>query len=398
MLRLLSLFLILCLTSVVHARREPGPKAGVWRFELKYPNVDVPFLMELEPGKKGWQATLINGKERLELDTIQVSKGKWIVPLQTYQNYLEFSALSPTMIRGHFVKPNKKPEERIPLEGRPGSFRRFDRNANKAEVNLSGKWSMEITEDDGSKTQAILLFDQSGNSLQASILTPTGDYRYIDGYVSETSFETGAFDGVFNFVFKGKLEGKLLSGEIASKSTSKFTAKRDDKVTLPDPLKQTQVESIDFSFPNMEGKTVSLSDYKGKPVIIQIFGSWCPNCIDELGFLGPWYEKNKSRGVEIIALSFERALSPEDALRHLQKVVKKRGIPYPVLVAGTSGADTPATKLPGIKNFISFPTTIFLNKNHQVHKVHAGFNGPGTGLYYDEFRTMFEKTILELAP
>jgi peroxiredoxin len=398
MMRLFSLFLILTLTSVAYARRNPGPKAGVWRFELKYPNVAVPFLMELEPAKKGWHATLINGKERLELDTIVVSKGKWIVPLQTYQNYLEFSALSPTMIRGHFVKPNKKPEERIPLEGRPGSFRRFELNAPKATVNLSGKWAMEITEADGSKTEAILLLDQSGNSLQASILTLTGDYRYIDGYVSESNFETGAFDGVFNFVFKGKLEGKLLSGVIASKTTSKFTAKRDDKVTLPDPLKQTQVESIDFSFPNMDGKTVSLSDYKGKPVIIQIFGSWCPNCIDELGFLGPWYEKNKSLGVEIIALSFERALSPEDALKHLRKVVKKRGIPYPVLLAGTSGADTPATKLPGIKNFISFPTTIFLNKNHQVHKVHAGFNGPGTGLYYDEFRTMFEKTILELRP
>jgi len=397
MMRLFSLVLLFSMISFAHARRSASPKAGVWRFELKYPNVDVPFLMELEPGKKGWQATLINGKERLELDTIVVSKGKWIVPLQTYQNYLEFSSLSPTMIRGHFVKPNKKPEERIPLEGRPGSFRRFDRNSTKAEVNLSGKWSMEITETDGKKTQAILLLDQSGNSLQASILTPTGDYRYIDGYVSGNNFETGAFDGVFNFVFRGKLEGKLLSGEIASKSTTSFTAKRDDKATLPDPLKQTQVESIDFAFPNMQGKTVSLADYKGKPVIIQIFGSWCPNCIDELGFLGPWYEKNKERGVEVIALSFERALSPEAALKHLQKVVKKREIPYPVLLAGTSGADTPATKLPGIKNFISFPTTIFLNKNHQVHKVHAGFNGPGTGLYYDEFKKMFETTINEIA-
>lgn len=398
MMRLFSLFLILSLTSVVYARRHSGPKAGVWRFELKYPNVDVPFLLELEPGKKGWQATLINGKERLVLDTIQVKNGKWTVPLQTYQNYLEFSSLSATLIRGHFVKPNKKPEERIPLEGRPGSFRRFDQNAAKASVNLSGKWAMEITEDDGSKSQAILLLDQSGNSLQASILTPTGDYRYIDGYVSEKNFETGSFDGVFNFVLRGKLEGKLLSGEIASKTTSRFTAKRDDNVTLPDPLKQTQVDRIDFSFPGMDGKTVKLSDYKGKPVIVQIFGSWCPNCIDELGFLGPWYEKNKSRGVEVIALSFERALSPEDALRHLKKVVQKRAIPYPVLLAGTSSADTPANKLPGIKNFISFPTTIFLNKQHQVHKVHAGFNGPGTGLYYDEFKVMFEKIIGELAP
>jgi thiol-disulfide isomerase/thioredoxin len=396
MTRVLALVALLLITFTTHARRTQTPKAGVWRFELQYPNVAVPFLMELEPGKKGWNAVLINGKERLELDPVVVQKGKWIIHLQTYQNYLEFSQLSPSKITGHFVKPNKSPEERIPLVGYPGTFRRFDRSPKKAEVNLSGQWAMEITESDGKKVEAIALFDQSGNTLHASIMTPTGDYRYIDGYVSGSNFETGAFDGVYNFVFKGALDGKNLKGEIAAKTIATFTAKRDDKARLPDPLKQTQVEAIDFTFPDLNGKNVSLKDFAGRPVIIQIFGSWCPNCIDELGFLGPWYEKNKKLGVEIVALSFERALGPEDALKHLKKVALKRAIPYPVLLAGTSSADSPANKLPGIKNFISFPTTIFLDKNHKVHKVHAGFNGPGTGMHYMEFQKMFNATIEEL--
>jgi len=397
MMRLLSFVMLLLMVSFAHARRSAGPKAGVWRFELKYPNkVDVPFLLELEPGRKGWGATLINGKERLDLEPIQVSKGKWIVALQTYENYLEFTELSPNRIHGFFVKPNRKPEERIPLEGRPGTFRRFDRSTKSATISLSGQWAMELTDAAGKKTQAIALFDQSGNSLQASIMTPTGDYRYIDGYVSENEFETGAFDGVYNFVFRGKLDGKTLKGELASKSISTFTAVRDGRAKLPDPMKQTQVESINFSFLDLNGKTVSLGDFAGKPVVIQIFGSWCPNCIDELGFLAPWYERNKSRGVEVIALSFERALSQEEAFKHLKMVAKKRKIPYPVLLAGATADDSPATKLPGIKNFMSFPTTIFLNRKHQVHKVHAGFNGPGTGLHYNEFQKMFEQSILEI--
>lgn len=391
----LTLILLFTLNSAI-ASRQPTPKAGVWRFELKYPGVSIPFLMELEPGKRGWQATLINGKERIEINEIRAAKGKWIIPLGTYQNYLEFTAISSHSIRGAFVKPNRTPEERIPIQGSPGAFRRFDGPVKKAEIQLSGKWSMEMIDSSGNKTEAVLLLDQSGSSLNASIMTKTGDYRYIDGYVAGSEFETAAFDGVFNFVFRGKLDGKKITGEMLGKSITKFTAYRDEKASLPDPTQQTQVETIEFSFPTTDGRTVSLADYKGKPVIIQIFGSWCPNCIDELSFLAPWYEKNKSRGVKVVALSFEYALTPEDARKHLAMVVKKRAIPYPVLLAGTSKDDSPANKLPGIKNFISFPTTIFLDKKHRVFKVHAGFNGPGTGLYYDEFKTMFEKTISEL--
>ncbi|MBY0515626.1 MAG: TlpA family protein disulfide reductase [Bacteriovoracaceae bacterium] len=396
MLRLFILILTLSFTFSALARRSDAPKSGVWKFELKYPNTEVPFLMELEPGRHGWSAVLVNGKERIDIEKIIVSKGKWILPLQTYQNYLEFTSLSPNLIRGYFVKPNKSPEERIPLVGTHGNIRRFKLPANKPKIDLSGKWSMEMIEEDGTKSQAVLLFDQSGNSLHASIMTVTGDYRYINGVVADDSFEAATFDGVYNFLFTGKLEGSTLSGVIAGKSTTKFTATRNDKATLPDPLSQTQVETLDFTFPDLDGKKVSLKDFTGKPVIVQIFGSWCPNCIDELGFLGPWYKQNKNRGVEIIALSFERALSEKEALSHLKMVAKKRAIPYTVLLAGSSSADKPAEKLPGMKNFISFPTTIFLDKNHKVMKVHAGFNGPGTGLYYDEFKKMFEKTIDEL--
>jgi len=386
--------LLLLLSSGAYAASAPKP--DLWRFEIEYPDASVPFLLEIEAQRRGWTATLINGKERVSLTEIRQEKGTWVIPLGTYQNYLEFTQVSAKEIRGHFVKPARSPAERIPLRGRPGAYRRFDLPAQKASFDLSGKWAMELTDAKGSKTQAVLLLDQSGQSLNASILTPTGDYRYIDGVVTETGFKTAAFDGVFNFVFRGTLDGKELRGEMIGKSRMTFTAQRDPKASLPDPTTQTQVEKIDFSFPTTDGKEIKLSDYAGRPVIVQIFGSWCPNCIDELAFLAPWYEKNKSRGVEIIALSFEYAPTPEAARLHLAKVVKKRAIPYPVLLAGTSSEDSPATKLPGIKNFISFPTTIFLDRQHRVKKVHAGFNGPGTGLYYDEFKAMFEETVSAL--
>lgn len=395
MMRLLSLSLTLffCFNATALTAR---PQSGVWRFELLYPNTKIPFVMELEPTRKGWEATLINGRERLNLGLARVEKGVWIYQLQTYQNYLEFTHISAQSIKGNFVKATVTPVEKVPFTATHGPIHRFNRPQIKSSVNLNGKWSMEMVSSDGKKTPAIALFDQSGDTLNASILTPTGDYRYIDGHVSGDEFISAAFDGVYHFTFQGKMVNHSLVGTINGKSITTFTAKKDEQASLPDPLKQTQIEIVSFKFPDVNGKDFSLKDFKGKPVVLQIFGSWCPNCIDELDFLGPWYLSNKSRGVEIIALSFEYASSPAEASKHLKKVIEKRKIPYLVLLAGTSREDKPEEKLPTLKNFISFPTTIFLDKNHKVKKVHAGFNGPSTGLFYSEFKMMFEKTIQEL--
>lgn len=112
-----------------------------------------------------------------------------------------------------------------------------------------------------------------------------------------------------------------------------MAAFKNEDAKLPDAYAQTQIEKIDFSFPDAYGKKHSLSDskYKGKAVIVQIFGSWCPNCVDEMNFLIPWYKSNSKRGVEIIALAFERSFTEDDAKRQLIRFQKKKCLPYPLL-------------------------------------------------------------------
>ena len=62
-------------------------------------------------------------------------------------------------------------------------------------------------------------------------------------------------------------------------------------------------------------------------------------------------------------------------------------------MAGPTSADKPMDKIPGLKNFISFPTTVFLNKKHEVVKVHAGFTGPGTGEFFEQWKKEFNETV-----
>jgi thiol-disulfide isomerase/thioredoxin len=248
-------------------------------------------------------------------------------------------------------------------------------------------------------------FTQNGTAVQGSFLTPTGDYRFLNGSLNGDSLFLSTFDGSNAMLFKavieadGTLKGAQWSGVKAYKT---WTAKLDTDAKLPDATKLTFLkpgyDKVDFSFPDSEGKTVSLSDpkYKDKVVIIQILGSWCPNCMDETNFLAPWYDKNKDRGVEIVGLAFERSDKPEVSNPKIKKMISRFGMNYPVLLAGTNSDEATAKALPMLNKVMSYPTTIFIDKKGKVREIHTGFSGPGTGEYYDQFVEEFNGLISKM--
>jgi thiol-disulfide isomerase/thioredoxin len=142
---------------------------------------------------------------------------------------------------------------------------------------------------------------------------------------------------------------------------------------------------------------VSLQDkaFRNKVVIIQIMGSWCPNCMDETRFLSDYYKKNKDRGIEVIALAYERTANYNESRKSLQSFKSRFDITYPVLITGVAVSDTLRTEktLPRIKKILGFPTTIFIDKKGRVRKISTGFNGPGTGDHYEIFKKEFNELV-----
>ncbi|UOQ74782.1 TlpA disulfide reductase family protein [Hymenobacter cellulosilyticus] len=128
-------------------------------------------------------------------------------------------------------------------------------------------------------------------------------------------------------------------------------------------------------------------------MVLQVLGSWCPNCMDETNFLAPWYEKNKGRGVEIIGLGYERTPDQTLASQKLLKMKQRMNVGYDLAVAGVASKDSASKSLPQLAGVLAFPTTIFLDKKGEVRKVHTGFSGPGTGKYYQQEIADFNKTI-----
>ncbi len=171
---------------------------------------------------------------------------------------------------------------------------------------------------------------------------------------------------------------------------------------LPNADKLTHLKDgydrITFSFPDLTGKRTALSDskYQNKVVVLQLFGTWCPNCLDETKFLASWYDANKNRGIEIIGLAYERKDDFAYARNRVQKMIEKFDIQYDVVIAGTDDKAAASSTLPMLQEVVAFPTTIFVGKDGKVKKIHTGFSGPGTGLYYEMFIQEFNETVNDL--
>ncbi|KAA0990752.1 peroxiredoxin family protein [Dyadobacter aurulentus] len=400
---LFFLFQIGCKSS-----SEANLKNGIWRATLSRDNQELPFLLDISknPDGKTYNVYALNGAEKLSMDTAYFENDSLVITMQLFDAKIVAIAEDEHLKGVYYRLANGVVSGSLPFEAKFGEkYTFFKPGEAKSAKNVTGKWAtIFINEETGDSTQAVGVLTQTGTDVTGSFLTTTGDYRYLTGSVNGDSLFLSTFDGSNAKLFKaaigdGKMTGSLKSGLKASRT---WAATLDPKAELPDANSLTFMkpgaDRVDFKFADPSGKEWSLQDprFAGKPVIIQIMGSWCPNCMDETNFLAPWYDKNKDRGVEIIGLSFERSDKPEIANPKITKMVDRFKINYPVVLAGTTSEEATAKALPMLNKVMSYPTTIFVDKKGKVREIHTGFSGPGTGKYYDEFVTEFNTLMDKL--
>lgn len=371
-------------------------QTGVWRGTFSvFEGNESPFNFEVT----GKDIILLNASERFELKNYQIKEDSIFIPIEIFDAVLKAKIEGKSSISGVLKKYNSTTPD-IPFKAVAGKKYRFFEESTQANVSLQGNWDFLIGTT-GNKTVGV--FNQTGSKLTGTILSTTGDYRFFEGTVKGNEFYLSAFSGSSPSLIKGTVNGDELNAEIISfrgKQTVKGT--RNAKAALPDAYSLTKLKEgaeFDFSFPDaFTGKLVSLKDekYKGKAVIVTILGSWCPNCLDEALFLSPWYKANKSRGVEIIGLSYERKNDPAFAKTRLEALKKRFDIDYDLLFCGLAHKNGVAQSLPALDNFLSFPTTIYIDKNGKVRKIHTGYSGPATGKYYEEFVKEFNEEVNHL--
>ena len=398
------------------AGAAPVLTPGSWRGALAAQGQEIPFLFEVktEAGKpvvylinKG-----LNGEERLRCEDIKSAGDSTTIRLHAFDAALVVRADGKDKLKGTWVKYDSKTPYRVPLTATAGAQPLFPSKADQR-VSFTGTWQTEFKDETGKSYSAVGVFKQTGTDVTGTFLTTTGDYRYLAGQTDGSKMRLSTFDGSHAFLFDGQfhndsgvadtidfITGNFFAGKSGHET---WTAHANPTAKLPNADTLTYLKKgesrLNFKFPNVfAGGSVSPTDpkYRGKVVVVQILGSWCPNCMDETNFLAPWYEKNKARGVEIIGLGYERSGDYEVAAAKLRNMRERFHMGYDVAFAGVSNKDSVAKSLPQLAKFLAFPTTIFLDKKGNVRKIHTGFAGPGTGKYYAEETARFEREVDKL--
>ena len=388
-------------------------KSGLWRVVIKNAGGELPFGLDIQPattpsaGANTYTVYAVNGEERLQLDPATVQGDTIRIPMALFDSEI-VAHVSGNALKGYWKRRRVEQQyQTLPFEGQYGAAARFKpTTTDQANGILTGTWSATFSAPDGSEAYpAVGVFKQAGNQLTGTFLTETGDYRYLAGNVYGDSLLLSCFDGSHLFTFKAKhnplnrtLKGDFWAGVAGHEI---WTAKLDPKAALPDPATLTYIkegQTFSFAFPQPGGKQVSLNDerFKNKVTIVQILGTWCPNCMDETRFLAPWYKRNQKRGVEIVGLAFEKTLNMAESGPKIQRMKERFGVGYPVVLAGTNDKAEASKALPALNRVVAFPTTIFIDKKGNVRHIHTGFSGPGTGKYYDQYVEEFNRLIDKL--
>jgi thiol-disulfide isomerase/thioredoxin len=266
------------------------------------------------------------------------------------------------------------------------------------------RWKFTFNPNKDNASFSVGIFNSIGeNEISATFRTTTGDYGYMHGGYKENKIVLSTFNGSRAYLFEAEMNKDSIEGVMYAGNHSKTIVKGvlDNDFELSNEYSLTSLkvknQKFDFSFENTLGKLISIDDefYDGKSMVVQLMGSWCSNCLDESKFYVDYMNKNELKDIEFVALAFEYAKTKDDALNSIRKLKKQLGINYPILLAqyGSSDKSRALEKFPMLNKIISYPTTIFLDKNKDVIKIHTGFNGPATGEKYTEFINEFNSTI-----
>lgn len=379
-------------------------KPGVWRGVIEIQGQDLPFNFTVaQDSAQTYRAYIKNGDENLLLDEIKIENDSIVLRLHIFDSELKVHAEGDSL-KGFFIK-NYEKNYRLPFKAAFNQDFRFIKNNDRAVPRLSGKYNVTFF-NASDTTEAIGIFKNGAdNIVTGTFLTPTGDYRFLEGNIINDTMYLSTFDGNHAYLFKAvQTSDSTLTGEYWSGKTwyQKWVGRKNPNASLPDAGSLTWLregyEKIDFSFPDTEGNLISLSDekYHNKVVILQLSGTWCPNCMDETKFLAPWYRQNKDRGVEIIGLAYEATDDLTYASERVRKMTSRLNVTYDFVIAGTRDKKAAAKTLPMLNEVVAFPTLIFIGKDGKAKYIHTGFSGPGTGAYYYEFIEHFNEKVNEL--
>lgn len=403
--------------STVSQKQDLSKLSGHWVLEMETAGEALlPVSLRIDAAEDGvLHAVILNGSEELDVEA-QFAADSMLLKFPHYDSRIQLTGDAQSM-RGTWTKVRGTDKiaslacvaKKIP-EPKPAS---------SGETNLApflGRFRVTFAD---SAEPAIGIFrraEPDSNQIEGTFLTTTGDYRFLAGQVEKGWMTLSCFDGGHAFLFRAQLQTKnkvpQLSGAFYSGNWYEvdWTASKDADIQLPDGFAQSllredfadrsllDLNDPSFSFPDLEGNVKQLNspEFFDRVTLIEIFGSWCPNCHDEAQLLKELRSKYGPQGLSVLGLAFELTGDLERDTRQVQKYVERYEVDYPILIAGTSNKQIASEQLPLLDQIRSYPTTLFVDRAGKIRSVYTGFSGPATGAAHEKLKARFETLIEQL--
>ena len=349
--------------------QTPQVPTGLWEGTIQSRAGVVHFGIELVKQADGsLQATLTNASDRQPFSSAEWNSGTLTLRMNYYDGVLTLHSLSPEAMEGEYSRVTSKGTVHIPVSLTPHHQATGGKPWNGP--SLTGDWIFTWPSESGAEKTTRASFQQQKDmdgpeQVQATgtIQPVSGDTGLLHGIVSKNAdgsahFHLSRFDGIHVLAIDGEFlpDGSLKGQQGGIKGLDNFTAVRatDAKTADPNTLAETLThvkdpsEPFRFSGLDSSGKMVNQDspEFKGKPLIVDIFGTWCPNCHDEAPVLEKLYQKYRDQGLVIVGLGYEYVDDTQRNLRQFDIYRQKFGITFPLLLAGTTDQGQIAKTLP----------------------------------------------------
>ncbi len=370
------------------------PEPGVYDAWLESRGGRVAFTLEVEPGLRAARVT--NGEEVIRKGA-RVEGESLVIPFEPYGAELRVRASEVGgELRGEWVRRRKVDEyttvafggvPRAPLPlVRPIGF------------TLPERWTIRFAAAEPEDASDVGVFRMMPDGrVHGTILTTTGDWRYLHGTlgVSEAGrrLELSSFSGSGATLIRAEIseDGRVMRGRSYSGGgeAREFVAHADEGAALPDDFTLTRAvgrpdfDALAFTDP-ATGERVSLASFLASgargPMLIHLFGSWCPNSNDAAELMNEVCAAYAARGLVVVGLAFE---GTGDAALDRERVAAfcaSHGAAYPVLMAaGETDKKKASALLPFLDRVHAYPTSVLIDRRGRISAIHTGFSGPATG-------------------
>ncbi len=375
------------------------PAVGPWHAWLDSPGGELWFGLEI--GRRdpaGFAATIANGEERIDVPVALEAGDRIRFDFPHYDSRIAAKVgEGGRSLEGEFTLTRSGGALRtLKFHARAGPA---PRPASSVDPRFGGRWSVAF---ERFEDPAVAILAVDGDRARGTFLTSTGDHRFLAGGMRDGHLRLACFDGAHAFLYTaalqadGTLKGEFFSGDSWHET---WTARRDDEAAVPDEFAQARwsahpglawIGGIDA-----DGQERSLAEFLfgSRALAVQVAGSWCPNCHDEMAWFAPLARRLAGRGLAAVTLGFEFTGERERDLAQLARMRERHGAQHTFLLAGSAEKARAAQALGAIDRVVAFPTLALFDGGGRALAVHSGFRGPAAGAEHPRLLAELEAAV-----